>query len=360
MTTTPSIPTPEDVDASWLTERLQAIGHDVAVAAFTSADIGTGQLGRCIRYELELEGGDRELDAAPKSLVGKFPSDDPASRQTGVMLRNYIREVRFYQEIQEQLDVQTPKCYYAEIEDEGPLFALLLSDLAPAQQGDQIAGCSETVAAAAVDQLTGLHAPTWNDESLRSLDWLGAGSPESLSENRERYRALLPGFLRRYGHSLERDAHDILTRYADSELWLEAEPSPFALIHIDYRLDNLLIDESGDSPSVSVVDWQSITTGRPLGDVAYFIGGGMLPEPRRRAEQQLVRSYHSRLLESGVDDYSFGECWDDYRRGCFTGFAVTVVASMLVQETERGNRMFTVMAQRHTRHALDIDAGALL
>ncbi len=357
---TPPIPTPDEVTADWLSESLRGHGHDVAVVGFSSSDIGTGQLGRCIRYVLDLDGAPSAIDRAPKSLVGKFPSDDPASRQTGVMLRNYIREVRFYQEVQERLSVNTPKCYYAEIEGEGPLFALLLSDLAPARQGDQIEGCSEQVAAAAVDELTGLHAPTWNDTSLLELDWLGAANTASLSENRERYRTLLPGFLERYGHSLERDARDILASYADSDLWIEGDPSPFSLVHIDYRLDNLLIDDRSDPPRVTVVDWQSLTKGRPLGDVAYFIGGGMHAEPRRRVEQELVRNYHSRLLASGIDDYPFEHCWDDYRRGCFTGFAVTVVASMLVQETERGHQMFTVMAQRHTRHALDLDAGALL
>jgi len=39
---------------------------------------------------------------------------------------------------------------------------------------------------------------------------------------------------------------------------------------------------------------------------------------------------------------------------------VTVIASMLVQETERGNQMFTVMAQRHSRHALDLGAAEFL
>jgi hypothetical protein len=39
---------------------------------------------------------------------------------------------------------------------------------------------------------------------------------------------------------------------------------------------------------------------------------------------------------------------------------MALAASMLVERTERGDAMFMVMAERHARHALDVDAlGAL-
>ena len=58
--------------------------------------------------------------------------------------------------------------------------------------------------------------------------------------------------------------------------------------------------------------------------------------------------------------YAFEHCWDDYRRGAFAGFAVTVIASVIVQETARGNEMFTAMARRHARHALDLGPAEFL
>ena len=39
---------------------------------------------------------------------------------------------------------------------------------------------------------------------------------------------------------------------------------------------------------------------------------------------------------------------------------VTVIASMLVQQTERGDEMFTAMARRHSRHALDLGSAEFL
>jgi hypothetical protein len=90
------------------------------------------------------------------------------------------------------------------------------------------------------------------------------------------------------------------------------------------------------------------------------MGASLLPEARRPVERDIVREYHERLLEAGVRGYPWERCWADYRRGTFAGFAVAVVASMIVQETPRGNEMFLAMASRHGRHALDLDAQEFL
>jgi aminoglycoside phosphotransferase (APT) family kinase protein len=119
-------------------------------------------------------------------------------------------------------------------------------------------------------------------------------------------------------------------------------------------IDNLLVDHSPDPPRVSVVDWQSVTIGNPLTDVAYFLGAGLLPEVRREVEEGIVREYHQALCDTGIAGYAWDDCWTDYRRSVFSGFAVTVIASVLVVQTERGDEMFTAMARRHARHALDL------
>jgi hypothetical protein len=353
------IPTADSITTSWLTEVLHAAGHrDVSVRGFTRTQIGTGQIGKCIRFALDLDGSD---PTAPRCLVGKFPSDDPISRATGVALSNYVKEVAFYRELKHRLSINTPRCYYAQIDGVGPDFALLLEDLAPARQGDQLAGCTIDVAQAAVLELVGLHAPSWCDASLRGIDWLGEPNPASADLLRTLYRNHLPGFLDRYGARLAPDEIAIIEDVGNSTgAPFQALQSPFALIHIDYRLDNLLIDERAQPPKISVVDWQSVTLGSPLHDVAYFLGAGLIPEHRRHAEADIVRTYHAALSAAGIRDYPWARCWNDYRRGAFAGFTVTVIASMLVQQTQRGDDMFTVMARRHARHALDVGAREFL
>ncbi len=351
----PIVASPEQITIEWLTERLQAAGHRGEVHGFQIKPIGTGQIGLCVRLDMHIEGGG---PATPHSLVGKFPSRDPHSRATGVALQNYLKEVSFYRELRSKVSIAVPRCYYAEIEGAGPNFGLLLEDLAPATQGDQLAGCSLEVAHAAVQQLVGLHAPSWCRNSLKDLAWLGMPTPQTARAGRLMYAQHLPGFLDRYGEHLAEDEIAILERYAS------APPRPFprrfSLVHVDYRLDNLLIDTGVSPPSVVVVDWQSITLGNPMIDVAYFLGAGLEPALRRDVELEIVSDYHASLTSAGVGDYPWEDCWEDYRRGAFHGFDVTVVASMLVGRTERGDRMFTTMARRHARHAIDVDAAVLL
>jgi hypothetical protein len=350
---TEPIPGPGEITPELVTRCLREAGHEKAeVRALRAARIGTGQIGQCIRYALDFAG---DPGGAPRSLVGKFPSDDPLSRQTGVTLRNYWKEVSFYRELRPRLGIRTPRCYLARIEGQGPEHVLLLEDLAPARQGDQLAGCSPEVARAAVRELVGLHAPTWRDDSLRGIEWLGAPDATLVQIGRLLYRSQLPAFLARFRERLAPDEAALIERVAASQgPPFEPLGDVFAVTHVDYRLDNLLIDETTSPPTIGVVDWQSLTLGSPLADVAYFLGAGLLPEVRRSVEREIVADYHRALLAAGVAGYPWERCWNDYRRGVFAGFAVTVVAAPLVQQTERGDEMFTAMARRHARHALDL------
>lgn len=352
------IPTPDTITSRWLTERLREGGHpDVEVLDFKATRIGTGQIGQCIRYELELGGCDADT---PRSLVGKFPSPDQVSRDTGVALRNYYREVQFYRVLAGRLPIPTPRCYFADIIDEGPEFVLLLEDLHPAVQGDQLAGCDADVAKSAVLALAGLQAPSWCDETLLAYDWLHQPAPAT--DLRSFYSTMLPGFVDRYGAGLDADQVAILSDVAASPACPLFAPleRPFCLEHVDYRLDNMLIDRRGSPPRVTVVDWQSVRIGPPMNDVAYFLGAGLEPATRRTVEQDIVRDYHRAIEEAGVAGFDWTTCWEAYRRGTFAGFGVTVIASMIVEQTERGDQMFLTMARRHTRHALDLGATEFL
>ena len=66
------------------------------------------------------------------------------------------------------------------------------------------------------------------------------------------------------------------------------------------------------------------------------------------------------MAAAGVADLSFDTCWEGYRRHAFAGLIMAIGASMLVTRTDRGDEMFMAMANRHGRHALDVDAEALI
>ena len=237
-------------------------------AACAGTRIGTGQIGQCVRFELELAG---DCGDAPRSLVGKFPSHhrhQPADRRpAGKLLEGGL----LYRELQPRLGIRTPRCYYARIEGRGPEHALLLEDLAPAAQGDQLRGCAARGGAprAAVLELVGLHirADLGAIARCARLEWLGAPDASTVQIGRTLYQAQLPAFLARFRDRLAADEVAIIERVAASAgPPFEPLGDVFAAVHIDYRLDNLLIDESHAPPRIAVVDWQSVTLGNPLAD----------------------------------------------------------------------------------------------
>ena len=90
----------------------------------------------------------------------------------------YRGEVSFYADLAATVAVVVPRCHYAAIRAGTGEFTLLLEDLAPAEQGDQLAGCTAAQARAAVVNLAGLHGPRWCDPTLLDVQGLSVNGPE--------------------------------------------------------------------------------------------------------------------------------------------------------------------------------------
>lgn len=348
---------PERVTPAWLTAVLRQAGalpEDVEVTDLASERVGTGQVGQNVRFNLTLS---RPAEGAPASVVGKFPSSDPVSRATGVAQGNYMKEVRFYQEVAPTVDIRTPHCFHAAYDPGSSGFVLLMEDLTPARQGDQIAGCGVDEAALALEELAKLHAPRWNDPSLDAVDWLNRRSPEGARIVQALYTSVWPGFVARYGDRLAPEALEAAERLGPRlAAWLMQPEGARAVTHGDYRLDNMLFGTPEGGHPLTVVDWQTPGHGPPLADVSYFLGAGLPVELRRRHEKELLRAYHRHLVAGGVSGYDLVRCEEDYRRFAWSGVVMAVCASMIVGQSERGDAMFLAMAERHCAHALDVDA----
>ncbi len=351
--------TPEELTPAFLTEVLGTAVVEVAVTR-----VGTGQVGasyRCRLAYLDQADGDGDGDAQPATVVVKLPSPDEQSRATGTSLRNYEREVRFYQHLRTSVDVTTPHCHHADWDPVGGGFVLVLEDLAPAEQGDQIAGCTLEQARLALTELAALHAPRWDDESLHDIEWLGRRMPGDAEALQQLYLMLWPGFVARYEHRLSAEElavgdelGGLLTR------WIDLRDGPYTVTHGDYRLDNMMFGTAAGGRPLAVVDWQTPGHGPGTADLSYFLGAGLLVDDRRANERALVAGYHRELVRRGVAGWGLDECWEGYRLQSFSGVVMAVVASMIVSQTERGDDMFMAMATRHLRHAIDLDAMAML
>jgi hypothetical protein len=344
-----------DLTPAWLTAVLGGDGAGEVVAV-EAEPIGTGQVADSFRLRLTWAGG-----AGPPTVAVKVTAASETSRQAAAATRTYEVEVGFYRDLAASLPVRAPACHWAGYEAETCAYAVVLEDVAPAVAGDQLAGCTVEEAALALQEAALLHGPRWGDPSLLDIGWLarhqagdgGGGGMGGFAA------ALAPGFLERYAARLSPDVVALTERFVaritDPDRPLTAHEGPLAVVHGDFRNDNLMFG----GPRVVVLDWQTVGLGDALADVSYFLGGSLLPDDRRAHEESLVRNYWERLAGHGVD-LGWDDAWRRYRRNAFGGLTMAVIASMLVQRTDRGDEMFIAMAERAGRHALDLEAESLL
>ncbi|HUP87441.1 MAG TPA: phosphotransferase [Acidimicrobiales bacterium] len=346
MTTCP-IPTGmDDLTPEWLTCALER-----TVTALDKQQIGTGQIADSVRLAITFD------DGATTSLVAKVTSADESSRRAALMTRTYEKEVGFYADLAATLPVRTPRCYWTGFDESQAAYGVVLEDLAPAHQGDQMEGCSVDDAAKAVDELALLHGPLWNAKHLDGLSWITRGSGTSDPGTGSLVEMLLTGFLERYEPRLPPDVVELAQR-AVPKLSKTAPPNgPRTLVHGDFRNDNLMF--GGTDGRVCVLDWQTPAIGHAVSDLSYFLGGSLLVEHRRAHERALLERYRAGLAEHGVE-LAEDDCWRAYRRYAFAGLNMAVIASMLVGRTDRGDDMFMAMATRAAQHAIDLDSEALL
>jgi hypothetical protein len=337
---------PDNITPAWLTQVFEHAGLDARVDDMEAMPVGTGQVGENVRFNLTGPG-------VPASVIGKFAALDPKSKQTGIEMQTYIREVFFYKTLGPDVDIQIPKVLFADANPENHDFVIIMEDLAPGKQGDQLAGCSVDQAAMALEQLAKLQGPRWGDRSLKPSEFLSDSlAPDGTIGKQQFYQTLEPSFMRRYHADLETDHVGLINlvgdRLIDSNRLYEG---PSVLSHGDYRLDNMMF---GGPYPLTVVDWQTISLNSPLLDVSYFLGTSLAPELRLKEEQQLIKHYLG-VLKSYRVSLDFNEAFQYYRNYAPAGLVMAVIAATIVDETPRGNDMFMAMAARSCQMCLELD-----
>lgn len=289
-----------------------------------------------------------------------MPAQDDTVRERVAL--SYRCEVEFYSTVRDAVAIPVPDCVHSEISSEGNDFVLVMADLSPAEQGDQVAGCTAAEAALAVEALAGLHGPSWGERrwfDLPSMVMPKPGDTEAARGLGEIAVVAAAITLDKLGESISIEDRDTLTAAMSLVTpWLLAEPDRFSLIHGDYRLDNLLFDPA--RTRVTVVDWQTLGLGLPTRDLAYFTATSLRPEMRSTVEEDLVKRYHRALTSFGVTGYDSETCWQDYRLGILQAPLITTLGFAFAASSERGDAMFVTMLQRGCRAVRELDVIELI
>ena len=313
---------PNALTTDWLSEALGYPVHGFRVSHFSE---GAGVIGLVTRLHLE-------SDRGPDSLIAKFPSPAADNRAVAELYDMYGREVRFYQNIAQDIKLRTPACHYAQFDPESHGFILLIEDLKGYQIGDQVAGCTRQQALAVIDAIAELHSSGW-----------GAAAPDVISHNNPMQRdGMIAGFqagwpvvLQHFSDLVPKTALPVGEQMPSlvAPLLERMCAQPTCLAHADVRLDNIFFGQD----EIALVDWQSVCISAPEQDLAYFVTQSI--PPKVRAEEDWLARYHAALSGRGID-YPIERCRERFVvASLYLLCYAVVIAGTLDLGNERGQAL---------------------
>jgi len=274
---------------------------------------------------------------------------------TSTILRMYIREVAFFNELAQESPVRVPQGYFAAVDNETSQFVAVMEDLGGLRIVDQTAGMGVADAERAVDALAAWHAQWWG----KADDLAARGVTVSLGD--PIYPAILPmvfdeGWQKVTGAL---DVAPAIQRVGPQ--WTAAMPAlladlsqgPNTMLHGDYRADNLLFDADD---SVALLDFQLIGTGSAAYDLAYMVTQSLNADDAAAHERALFDRWVDGLRSRGVSSDDLGRAWEDYRKAALFCLVYPIVASRGMDlDDPRQRLLIEKMNSRFARAVTDLN-----
>ncbi len=333
-------PNPQSVTPAWLTAvlRQEKRLHHAKITSLSMETIGgeEGFSGNMARYKLLY---DRPEASAPQTLIGKFSLEESSLRQ--FLYAEYQNEALFYAQLAELIKIKTPTCFYHYFDPQTGALLLLLEDLTHWQLPNLIASVSANEAYSVIQTVAQGHASTWNHPALAQMEWL----PTLLDFTTQPYTQWWQSYPAKVAQILPDFVLPASFLQAGDQFFARMGPilaqlsePPFCCLHRDVHADNLLfVDGEGIRP-LTLLDWSMVAKGRGVYDVTYFMISSLTPTLRRTLETELLHLYHQTLCQNGVINYSFAQCWHDYKLSFVGKLLVTILATVLFNNSSTQRR----------------------
>ena len=358
--------TTKDITVEWLNVVLHENGFlvDTEIISLTHESMGEGFGAFSDMAKLSIHYSKNDLNL-PNTMIAKLPPIGER-RETTLQLNMFEKEISFYQEIVPISPIRTPNVYYSAIDTSAQKYILLMEDCSYCTSLDpNLRGFNQKEMYKLVLQLGDFHSRWWDDQRLSSFKWIPMpGAPEDALYStifrkiwegcslNDEFKSLLP-----YGAW-----ENGLRIYEKYDSLIQSLPiSKVTIIHSDLRAENFFFDWGDSDNPIVIYDWALARIGRGPVDLAFPLGVYVDTELHRKIEKDILVSYHKRLLEKGVSDYTFDECWDDYRVGLLLRLLNTLnIFYKAAQEHERMKRFAQLAIPRMFSTIVESDAVSLL
>lgn len=332
----------------WYAEVLGAevSGVTVEPVAFTGATTDMARI--ALEYA---DGAD-----GPATLIAKITGTDEVQAGMDAAMGLFAREGRFYETFADKVPLRAPRCHHV---GDGSSTPLLLEDLAGLRMGDQMVGLAVDDAERIIDAVAQMHARYWDSPEVEQ-DWL-------VSPAEGTYAAMVtqlvssgaPALQEQFaGRAPEGVLDAVVERAPDwtATVLAPGAEGPHTLVHNDCRLDNIFFAEDGEPV---LIDWQALARTRGTQDIANLLAQSMDSVHLSANWEPLLRRYHERLVEHGVEDYSWEQCLTHYRQNVpyALGAGMALMGAMDIGD---GRGLGEAITLRSLGHIADVDAFAAL
>lgn len=336
------IPTTIDqIDAGWMSAALGA-----PVTGVEHAQIGVGVGVSSAVYRSTLTGGEHD------TVITKLPALAEEAVFTSSVLRMYIREVRFFQNLAADSPIRVPAGYFGAVDEETSQFVQVMEDMGSLRIVDQNVGMDVADAQQAVDELAAWHARWWGGADAA----VDAGDVVCLSD--PIYPAVLPMV---FAEGWEKVTANMTVDPAISRVgpaWIDRMPGllaalaagPNTITHGDYRADNILFADDG---SVVLLDFQLTGRGSGSYDLAYFVTQSLGTEDAATHETALFNRWRDGLIANGVPEAETVGLWERYREAAYFCLVYPIVASRGMDFGDE--RQFQLVDNMNSRFARAVD-----
>jgi hypothetical protein len=166
-----------------------------------------------------------------------------------------------------------------------------------------------------VDALAICHAACWDHPRL--AEWpngypTSACSPLAIQYGTQSYPQFADALGDRLSPGARRIFEQVLAAYPSLSRRM-ATRQHFTLVHGDFLFGNILLPHDPQQEQVRIVDWEMCNINLGTFDLAEVLSLHWDAGSRSERERDLVARYYASLCAQGVANYSWDQCWYDYR-----------------------------------------------
>ncbi len=231
-------------------------------------------------------------------------------------------EVKFYKFIRENSNYDLPivKCYYSNEGNDHKSFNIILDNISNGYQGiKNIDLTNSDIWISAATCIGEFQSRFWNLATSNN-DQLKYSTENEVEENIRNCISRFKIFKDYVGSRFNSEEYHIYEHAVSEFIKLEKESynrlenhNNVSIRHGDSHIYNFMFSTNRHTLP-KLMDFQFWGPGIGVEDIAHLSRVNFSIGKTEDVHKQIVNAYHNTLLQNGVKNYTWSECWDDYRK----------------------------------------------